>query len=120
MANVIRLVLTVVFGLLWMWVYRFGDFSVIVVLGSILTLCVCCCKSSGDPSSGWSWPRYLACLRRCMAELVVLIVALFLIGLLWPVVNGDPMPAGQALTDLAVGAIGSVLAVRLICCAYDS
>ncbi|MCZ6727668.1 MAG: hypothetical protein O7A98_10000 [Acidobacteria bacterium] len=119
MANVIRLVLSVVFGLLWMLVYTYSGFSVLVVLGSILTLCVCCCRGGDDLSSEWSFQGYLACLGRCRAALLVLILALFLIGVLWEVVNGNPMPAGSALVQLAVAAIGSVFAVRLICCLYD-
>ena len=122
MGNVIRLVLTVVFGLVWMWVYTFaGPASVLVVLGSILTLCVCCCRGGGDdPSSEWNFDRYFACLRRCRIALLVLIVALILIGLLWPVLTGSPVPSGPALVQILVAAVGSVLAIRLICCLYDN
>ena len=117
MANVIRLVLTVVFGLVWMWVWKYTDGSVIVLLGSILTLCVCCCRGGGDHSNEWSFSRYFACLRRCMTALWVLIVALILIGVLWAVINGNPVPA---LVGLVVAAVGSVWAIRFICCAYDT
>lgn len=119
MANVIRLVLTVVFGLLWKWVYAYTDYSVIVLLGSILTLCVCCCRAGGDPTGEWSWERYFRCLRRCRTALIVLIIALILIGFFWPVIEGGPAPSGAALVALIVGAIGSVVAIRLICCLYD-
>ncbi len=118
MANVIRLVLTVVFGLVWLWVYEFTDFSVLVILGSILTLCVCCCRH-GEDHKEWSWDRYFACIRRCWVALWILIIALFLIGVLWPVINGGPVPAGAALVVLVVGAVGAVWVTRLICCLYD-
>ena len=118
MATAIRLVLSVVFGLVWMWVYTYSGGSAIAVLGSILTLCVCCCRP-GEAAGEWSFDRYLACLRRCGASLVVLVIALILIGLLWPVLRGGAMPAGAALVQLVVAAIGSVLAIRLICCLYE-
>ncbi len=120
MANVIRLILTVVFGLVWCWVYlRYTDGSHLVLLGSILTLCVCCCRG-GDQSNEWSFDRYFACLRRCLVSLWVLIVALILIGVLWAIIFGGGMPAGGALVRLVVGAVVSVYAIRFICCAYDS
>ncbi len=118
MANVIRLVLTVVFGLFWMWVYTFAEgATVLVIFGSILTLCVCCCRAGDEPKE-WSWDHYFRCLRRCRVALLILIIALILIGLLWPILTGGAMPAGAALTRIVVAAIGSVLAVRLICCLY--
>ncbi|MFQ5527619.1 MAG: hypothetical protein ACE5GX_15325 [Thermoanaerobaculia bacterium] len=119
MVFAIRLVLTVVFGIVWIWVYNYTDASIIVILGSILALCVCCCRGHGDPPSKWNWNHYFECLRRCRTALLTLMVALFLIGVLWPVVNGNPMPAGAVLVQLAVGAIGAVWLIRLICCLYD-
>ena len=48
------------------------------------------------------------------------VVALILIGVLWAVINGGGVPAGAAWVRLVVGAVGSVWAIRFICCAYDS
>lgn len=118
MGAVIRLVLTVVFGLFWAWVYHYAEGGAIVLLGSILTLCVCCCRHGGESHGEWSFDRYLACLRRCGPNLLVLVIALILIGWLWPFIGG-PAPSGAALTQLVVAAVGSVLAIRLICCLYD-
>lgn len=119
MANVIRLVLSVVFGLVWIWIYDYTDFHWIVLLGSIVTLCVCCCRAGDEGHGEWSWDRYLRCLRRCRTALLIWMVALIFIAALWPVINGGPFPAGAALVIIVVGAVGSVWTIRLICCLYD-
>ncbi len=118
MPAVFRLVLTVVFGFAWMWVYDYAEgVTILVWLASILTLCVCCCK--GDPSGEWSWQRYIACFRRCWPNLAILVVGIVLAWVLWQVVNGGGVPAGPQLVQAFLGVLGAVVAVRLICCAYE-
>jgi hypothetical protein len=55
MINVFRLVVTVVFGLLWWWIYnRIGaGLEYLMILGSVLAVCACCCKG-GEPQREWS------------------------------------------------------------------
>ncbi len=120
MVNVIRLVFTIVFGFLWWWTLNFVGPSLmfLVILGSILTLCVCCCKGD-DPHGEWNFDRYMACLRRCGPALLTLIVGLFLLGILvlWFITGVFPAPD---LLKIAVAAIGSVIFIRAICCAYQA
>lgn len=120
MINVIRLVFTIVFGFLWWWTLTFVGPSLmfLVVLGSILTLCVCCCTGN-DPHGEWSFDRYMACLRRCTPALITLIVGLFLLGILVLWFTTGMFPAAD-LVKIAVAAIGSVIFVRAICCAYQA
>lgn len=120
MVNVIRLIFTVVFGFLWWWTLNFAGpaLTFLVILGSILALCVCCCTGN-DPHGEWNFDRYMACIRRCMPALVVLIVALFLLGILVLWFTTGMFPATE-LTRIAVAAIGSVIFIRMICCAYQA
>ena len=85
MINVVRLIITVVFGLLWWWIYnRVGaDLHYLMILGSVLAICVCCCKGGSDPGE-WNVQRYLACIRRCWIPTLVLILSLFVIGVTSP------------------------------------
>ena len=48
MINAIRLVITVVFGFLWWWVYnRVGaGLDYLMILGSVLAVCVCSRRSA--------------------------------------------------------------------------
>jgi hypothetical protein len=126
MANVIRFVLTVVFGFLWWWVFnRIGaGLSWLMILGSVLAVCVCCCNDreggGGVWTPGeWSYQGYLTCIRRCLPKTLVLIVSLFVIGILvvWSMTGMAPTAA--ELTNIALAAIFGPLFVRLICCAYE-
>jgi hypothetical protein len=122
MVIVFQIVITVVFGLLWWWVYnRVGvDLHYIMILGSVLAVCVCCCKGSGDPQREWNWQRYIACIRRCLLVTVVLMVSLAIIGILAVIwVTGLPS-VGAVLVNILIAAIFAPLFVRLICCAYES
>jgi hypothetical protein len=120
MPMVIRFILTVVFGLLWWWVYTFaGVHNYLVLLGSLITLCACCCQGR-EPPSEWNWDRYLACLRRCVQALWVLMVALFVIGVIVHFITAGVWPPAADLVKIIVAAIGSVIFIRAICCAYDS
>lgn len=117
-----QVAITVVFGLLWWWVYnRVGaSLEYIMILGSVLAVCVCCCKGDGDPQHKWNWQHYLACIRRCWLATVVLMVSLAIIGILAVIwATGSP-PAGAILTNIFIAAIFAPLFVRLICCAYES
>ena len=122
MVIVFQIVITVVFGLLWWWVFnRVGeDFEFIMILGSVLAVCVCCCKGTGDPQREWSWQRYIACIRRCWLATVVLIVSLFIIGVLAVIWATGAAPAGAVLFNILIASIFAPLFVRLICCAYEN
>jgi hypothetical protein len=122
MVIVFQIVITVVFGLLWWLVFsRVGeDFEYIMILGSVLAVCVCCCKGTGDPQREWNWQRYIACVRRCLLATIVLIVSLFIIGVLAVIwVTGLPS-LGAVIVNILIAAIFAPLLVRLICCAYES
>jgi hypothetical protein len=122
MINVIRLVITVVFGVLWWWCYnRVGaGLQYLMVLGSVLAVCVCCCRGAVDPAGiEWNWDRYLACLRRCWVVTAVLIVSLFIIGIVVVWASGGALTAA-VVTNIVIAAIGAPLFIRLICCAYDT
>jgi hypothetical protein len=120
MPMVIRFILTVVFGLLWWWVYTFaGAHTYLVLLGSLITLCACCCQGR-EPPAEWNWDRYFACLRRCAQVLWVLMVALFVIGVIAHIITAGVFPPAGELLKIIVAAIGSVVLIRAICCAYDN
>jgi hypothetical protein len=120
MMNVVRLVITVVFGFLWWWIYnRIGaGLDYLMILGSVLAVCACCCRG-GEPQREWRWDVYFLCLGRCWLATVVLMVALFIIGVLVVLFMTGAPPSGVVLTDILLAAIGAPLFVRLICCAYE-
>jgi hypothetical protein len=120
MINAIRLVITVVFGFLWWWVYnRVGaGLEYLMILGSVLAVCVCCCKG-GEPQREWNWNVYVTCIRRCGLATLVLMVALFIIGVLVVLFMTSAPPGGVVLTNILLAAIGAPLFVRFICCAYE-
>jgi hypothetical protein len=120
MVNVIRLVFTIVFGFLWWWALAFAGPSLLflVILGSVLTLCVCCCTGN-DPHGEWNFDRYTVCLRRCGPAILTLIVGLFLLGILVLWYTTGTFPAAD-LVRIAVAAIGPVIFIRAICCAYQA
>jgi len=121
MVHVIRLIFTVVFGLLWWWVYNHvgADLLYLMILGSVLAVCVCCCRGGAEEQREWSFDRYLACIRRCWLATFVLMVGLFVIGVIVATVTVGA-PAGAVLVNIVIAAIGAPLFVRLICCAYDA
>jgi hypothetical protein len=122
MAIVIRLIFTVVFGVLWWWVYNRAGAALeyLVILGSVLAVCVCCCKGGGEPHGEWSFDHYMACIRRCWLVTVVLMVGLFIIAIVVAWTDTGAFPATAALVNMVIAAIGAPLFVRAICCAYDS
>ena len=118
-----QIVITVVFGLLWWWVYnRVGaSLDYLMILGSVLAVCVCCCKG-GEPQWGWwrfNWDNYVACIYRCWWVTLMLIIALFIIGVLVVLYTTGAAPSGVVLTNIVLAAIGAPLFIRLICCAYE-
>jgi hypothetical protein len=126
MPIIIRIFLTVVFGFLWWWVYnRVGaGLAYLMILGSVLAVCVCCCHP-GRATDGvwapgqWSYQGYIACLRRCALSTLTLMVSLFVLAVLviWSVTGAAPTAAEW--TNILLAAIGAPLFVRLICCAYE-
>lgn len=122
MIHVIRLIFTVVFGFLWWWVFnRVGpDLLYLMILGSVLAVCVCCCRGGAEDNREWSFDRYLACIRRCWLATLVLMIGLFIIGIIVVLVVTGAFPAGAVLVNILIAAIGAPLFIRLICCAYDS
>ncbi len=121
MALVIRLIFTVVFGVLWWWVFnRVGPgLLYLMILGSVLAVCVCCCHDRGGEQNEWSFDRYLACIRRCWLATVTLMVGLLIIGIVVAFIATGAWPGGAALVNILIAAIGAPLFVRLICCAYE-
>jgi hypothetical protein len=121
MPSIIRFIFTVVFGFLWWWVYnRAGaPLEYLVILGSVLAVCVCCCKG-GEPPSEWNFDHYTACIRRCWLVTVVLMVGLFIVAILVAWVETGAFPGGSALVNMLIAAIGAPLFVRAICCAYET
>src|SRR5262245_13421579 len=120
MIFVIRLVITVVFGLLWWWVFnRVGaGLAYLMILGSVLAVCVCCCRG-GEPHREWNWQAYIDCLQRCRLATLTLMAALFIIGVLVVLFLTGAPPGGVVLTNILLAAIAAPLFVRLICCAYE-
>ncbi|HEY7687249.1 MAG TPA: hypothetical protein VH835_01075 [Dongiaceae bacterium] len=121
MTIVMRIIITVVFGLLWWWVYnRVGaDLHYLMILGSVLAICVCCCKGSSDPGQ-WNWDRYFACIRRCWLPTLVLIISLFIIGVLAVIITLGAGALGAVILNILLAAIFAPLFVRFICCAYEN
>ena len=123
------LAFTLVFGFVWWVIYSTvgASFTYLVILGSVLAVCVCCCKhNEGDfqPGDGgllsFSWDRYWACLRRCRLPTLILMVGLALIGVavVWRVTGAAPTAAD--ITNILMAAIGAPFCIRVICCAYEA
>jgi hypothetical protein len=122
-------VFTVIFGLLWWWVYtRVGaGLTYLMILGSVLAVCACCCKGGGggfEPGAGgwlnWSWQNFQTCLRRCWQRTVLLMLGLLFVGVIAHFWTTGAWPSGADLTNIVLAAIGAPFCVRVICCAYDS
>jgi membrane protease YdiL (CAAX protease family) len=122
MPSVIQFIFTVVFGLLWWWVYNRAGAALeyLVILGSVLAVCVCCCRPGVEPHREWSFDRYRECIRRCWLVTVVLMFSLFILAIVVVLVTTGAFPGGAALVNMLIAAIGAPLFVRLICCAYES
>ena len=58
-----QIIITIVFGFLWWWVFNHvgPGLTYLMILGSVLAVCVCCCKG-GEPQWGWwsfNWDGYV-------------------------------------------------------------
>ena len=49
-----QIIITIVFGFLWWLVFNHvgAGLTYLMILGSVLSVCVCCCKG-GEPQWGW-------------------------------------------------------------------
>ena len=117
---IFRIILTIVFGFLWWFAFNFvgPGLTYLMILGSVLAVCVCCCRGGEIPKE-FSYKRYLDCIRRCLLVTVALMVSLIIIGVLVVLFTGGSI-AGIVWLHIVVAAIGAPLFVRLICCAYES
>ncbi len=118
-----QILITIVFGLLWWWVFNHvgAGLTYLMILGSVLAVCVCCCKG-GEPQWGWwnfNWDNYRACIGRCVWQTLALIIALVVIGILVVVFTSGAFPTGVVLTNILLAAIFAPLFVRIICCTYE-
>lgn len=126
MPIIIRIFLTLVFGFIWWWVYnRVGaGLDYLMILGSILAVCVCCCvpgrTTDGVWAPGeWSYQGWIACIQRCALKTLTLMIALFILGacVIW--FNTHAAPTAAEWTNILLAAIFGPLCVRAICCAYE-
>ena len=118
-----QIIITIVFGLLWWWIFNHvgPGLTYLMILGSVLAVCVCCCKG-GEPQWGWwrfNLDNYQACIRRCVWQTLALIIALIVIGILVVIYTTGTPPSGTVLTNILLAAIFAPLLVRIICCAYE-
>jgi hypothetical protein len=126
MPIVVRIFLTAVFGFLWWWVYnRVGaSFAYLMILGSVLAVCVCCCQP-GRTTDGvwapgeWSVQGWIACIQRCLLKTLTLALGLILLAILVIWFNTMAMPTAAEWTNIFLAAIFGPLFVRIICCAYE-
>lgn len=120
---IFRIFLTIIFGLAWWWCFnRVGaSLSYLMILGSVLAVCACCCQGPprGESAVEFSYQHWLACIRRCWLATVTLMIALVAIAVLVVLILGTGFGPGVAI-NILIAAIGAPLFVRLICCAYES
>jgi hypothetical protein len=122
----LRFIITVIFGFVWWWVYtRVGaGLAWLMVLGSVLGVCACCCRG-GATEGVWrpgdfNYEGWLACIRRCWLNTLVVMAAMFVVGILAALVaSGGTFPSATDLMNIALAAIFAPGLVRIICCAYD-
>ncbi len=122
----LRLIITIIFGFAWWWVFtRVGaSLAWLMILGSVLGVCACCCKG-GTTDGGWTptdfnYQGWIACIRRCWPHTVVVMLGMFIVGILAALVtSGGTFPSGADLMNIAIAAIFAPGLVRIICCAYD-
>ncbi len=122
MPHIIRIVLTIIFGFFWWWVFNAvgASLTYLMILGSVLAVCVCCCRGGVEQPREWNFQLYLACIRRCWIPTVVLMIGLFFLGVLVAWFVAMAFPPAAVLTNIFIAAVGAPLFVRLICCAYEN
>ena len=118
-----QIIITIVFGFLWWLVFNHvgAGLTYLMILGSVLSVCVCCCKG-GEPQWGWwsvNLDGYRACIGRCFWPTLALIIALVVIGILVVLYTTHVFPTGVLLTNILLAAILAPLFVRIICCTYE-
>jgi len=118
-----QIIITIVFGFLWWLVFNYvgAGLTYLMILGSVLAVCVCCCKG-GEPQWGWwsfNLDTYRACIGRCFWPTLALIIALVVIGILVVLYTTHAFPSAAELTKILLAAIFAPLFVRIICCAYE-
>jgi len=125
----LALLFTLVFGFLWWVIYNTvgASFTYLVILGSVLAICVCCCRGNdGDfrPGDGgllvFNWDRYWACIRRCAQATFILMVGLALIGVAVVFRTTMAAPSMADIMHILMVAIGVPAIIRIICCAYEA
>jgi hypothetical protein len=119
-----QIIITIVFGFLWWWVFRHvgPGLTYLMVLGSVLAVCVCCCKGGEPREWGWwsvNWDGYRACIGRCFWPTLALVIGLVVLGILVVIYTTHAFPGGAELTNILLAAIFAPLCVRIICCAYE-
>jgi len=119
----IPIILTIIFGVVWWFAFIFvgSSLTYLMILGSVLAVCVCCCKGGGHPL-GWfsfTFQHYVACLLRCLLATLFLIISLFVVGLIVQFITIGFFPP-IVVFQILIAAIAAPLLVRLICCAYES
>ena len=67
----------------------------------------------------WNYQGYIACIRRCLLNTLVLIISLIVIAFLVILFNTHAAPTMAEWIHILLAAIGAPLLVRLICCAYE-
>jgi hypothetical protein len=93
-----------------------------MILGSVLAVCVCCCKGGEQREWGWwsvNWDGYRACIARCFWPTLALVIALIVIGILVVLYTTHAFPSSVELRNILFAAIFAPLCVRVICCAYE-
>src|SRR5882672_8202785 len=119
---IFRIILTAVFGFAWWWCFNYvaPGLTYLMILGSVLAVCACCCRGgTHEGPTEFNYQGWLACIRRCWMATVTLMIGLILVGIIVVLVSGGSV-AGIVWVHIVVAAIGAPLFVRLICCAYDS
>ena len=121
----LQFIFTVIFGFLWWLVYNHvgAGLSYLMILGSVLAVCACCCRDAtgGEWRPGdFNYQGWLACMRRCWRQTVVLMFGLFVVGVLVAWFTTGMFPPGAVLVNILLAAVFAPLFVRIICCAYES
>jgi hypothetical protein len=123
MGIIFRIIITVVFGFFWWACFHYvaPDLTYLMILGSVLAVCACCCQGGVRDESPreFNYQHWFACIRRCWLATVTLMVALIILAAIVVAYMGGTL-TGAVWTHILVAAIGAPFAVRLICCAYES
>lgn len=117
-----RIIITVVFGFVWWLCFNQvgAGFAWLMILGSVLAVCACCCRGGGEPERKFSLDRYQACLRRCWLATATLMIGLIILGIVVVLFVTGMAPAGVVWANILIASVIAPACVRLICCAYDS